>query len=256
MAEPASAEWLWQHLPRAFPDAVASELMPDHLHGLVPDADAPLLRLARVLRHHCRKFGTRWDIGPATPVHTVAIARRTARYIILNPVRSQLVHDPLEWPWSSLRDVVGATADPWAGADVIASHLGFTSAQFHAYVAADATCSPTARFPPSVLHPDTPMAVSLAAIAEACAAALRSHPAQIRTKGSRMRATFVALAYRVGAPRQTDLAAACGVTTRTVRLLRSAADPTDLRAALRCLTDPRLRHWCTPTDAQRPKRAG
>lgn len=254
MAEPASAEWLWQHLPRVFPDAVASELMPDHLHGLVPDADAPVLRLARVLRHHCRKFGTRWDIGPATPVHTVAIARRTARYIVLNPVRSQLVVDPLEWPWSSLRDVVGATADPWAGADVVASHLGLTSGKFHAYVAADGTCSATVRHAPGVLHPDTPMVVSLDAIAEACAAALRSHPAQIRTKGSRMRATFVALAYRVGAPRQTDLAAVCGVTTRTIRLLRSAARPTDVHAALRCLADPRLRQWCIPTDAQRPKR--
>jgi putative transposase len=35
-----------------------------------------------------------------------------ARYIVLNPVRARMVHEPEQWPWSSYRAMVGAAPTP------------------------------------------------------------------------------------------------------------------------------------------------
>jgi REP element-mobilizing transposase RayT len=43
----------------------------------------------------------------ARPVTTEAHALEVHRYIVLNPVRAGLVRDPLDWPWSSLRGLLG-----------------------------------------------------------------------------------------------------------------------------------------------------
>ena len=62
------------------------------------------------------------------------------RYTVLNPSRAGIVDDPLSWPWSTHRDVVGAIADPWVTAERLGAALGsrMASAQdIHAYVSGD-----------------------------------------------------------------------------------------------------------------------
>ena len=242
-----SAIWLWDHLRQAFGDALAGLLMLDHLHLLAADAEDRLPLLRRILQHHARRFGARWDLGPVTPCHTRAILRRTARYIFLNPPRDGLIDDPLAWPFSTLRDAMGITADPWGGPALVRRELGYTSAQLHAYVTSDENCSPAARKRPRRFDPSRPWAVNLDAIASACASALRCSLDDLSLRGSPMRSTFVALALRVGAPRLIDLAERCAVSVRAVHDLKHRADPAALEAAARCLADPRLLIWRWPT---------
>ena len=48
-----------------------------------------------------------------------------SRYIILNPVRAQMVRSAKDWPWSSYRALVGlAVADDFLTTDVILNHFG------------------------------------------------------------------------------------------------------------------------------------
>ena len=47
------------------------------------------------------------------------------RYVVLNPVRARMVADPLDWPWSSDRSVVGeAPAPVWLDTDWLLSQFG------------------------------------------------------------------------------------------------------------------------------------
>jgi REP element-mobilizing transposase RayT len=48
-----------------------------------------------------------------------------ARYVVLNPVRAQMVADAGEWPWSSYRCMIGQTNAPsWLQTDVLLGRFG------------------------------------------------------------------------------------------------------------------------------------
>ena len=48
-----------------------------------------------------------------------------SRYVVLNPVRAKIVHDPGEWPWSSYRAMLGEDACPrWLQRDWLLSQFG------------------------------------------------------------------------------------------------------------------------------------
>ena len=49
----------------------------------------------------------------AVLVESESHALEVQRYIALNPVRAGLVRDPEDWPWSSLRAVLGLRQAPW-----------------------------------------------------------------------------------------------------------------------------------------------
>lgn len=241
-----SAAWLWPRLRRVFPDAAANILMPDHTHTLAPCDEERHAALRRVLQQHGRVFGTRWDLAPGQPVLTRDIARRTARYVLLNPVRAGLVADPLRWAWSTFRDPLGLVYDPWCQGVLVRRLLGYTPVQLWRYVVGDPTCSSEARRP--LIRPARGDAISASfeAIASACAASLRCRPEDRLRKAHPARATFVALALAVGHPRPPQLAAACGVTRRAIRTLQLRADAAALACAHRCLVDPRFHVWQTP----------
>jgi hypothetical protein len=226
-----------------FPDATAALLMPDHLHLATLLCGTTVELLGRVLQHHARRFGAAWDIGPPTPSHTRQILGRTVRYIYLNPVRAKIVDDPLAWPWSTLRDAVGATAHPWGGPDAIAGALKLSGRRLHALTTSDLSCDRRARTAVAVLRPSEGLAINLAAVADACASALRCHPGELHRRRSRIRPVFVHVACNFAAPRVIDLAQACRVSPRTIADLRARATPEEIRAASRCLGDPRLRIW-------------
>lgn len=121
--------------------------MPNHPHVLTPgDADDARCRLASVLGGLRRSHnpGARIEWQPVSVVgyfdDPVKVARQS-RYLHLNPSRAGLVKDPLEWEWSTHRDVLGATTDPWIDAPGLASALerprdGFER-WFHRYVSGD-----------------------------------------------------------------------------------------------------------------------
>ena len=141
-----AADWLWLKLREAFPVVFAACLMPEHVHMLIPPESAPNLaaRLGRVLGGFSRHVGLSRYWAPVTDptvVPNLLHLRRTVRYIHMNPCRDDLVEDPLCWPWSTHRDVVGARYAPWLEATALAASLGFRQTgfpeYFHRYAAKD-----------------------------------------------------------------------------------------------------------------------
>ena len=247
------ASYVWDALRRGFPDALAAVLLPDHLHT-IPDLDALAVarqRLAAVLsgvtRHWRwgRQGSHEWRLAPA---RTLASNRdhlaRDIRYLALNPCRAGLVGDPLEWLWSTHRDVVGAVADPWVSASRLAAALARPVAGFvrthHAYVSGD----PAVRVNGTrVPRPATPASMTAFGLEHLCAATLAATRA--RAEGLRRRTltrhllVLMAYRYRFGRPRV--LAQLCQTSTQTIRALRDAAlDQSVIDAAELCLGDPRL----------------
>ncbi len=118
LTERSHCAWVWRNLRRVFPEAWICVIMPDHIH-LVCDSDDPaelLWKFSTVLRGlstHMGK-GAVWERVPnPEPVRNYSHFLRTFRYVVLNPCRDRLCSDPLEWEWSSYRDLFGAVVDPW-----------------------------------------------------------------------------------------------------------------------------------------------
>jgi hypothetical protein len=173
------------------------------------------------------------------------------RYVLLNPCRPwtcagtrlRLVSDPLSWPWSTLRDVIGATAEPWIDAQRLQGALEWTprdfARRFHGYVSSD----PSVRiegtpFPETALPCAVP-AEPLAHIADAVLCATRLSRDALRVRGP-ARAMFVGLASRQGWTQPELLARACDAHRNTVtRLMHRSTEALVAPAAL-CLGDVRL----------------
>jgi hypothetical protein len=249
LARDDTGAWLWMQLRAAFPEALAATLMPDHPHLVLPSDDptAAAQRLARLLGHFGRRFGV-WGrvskVPPPASIRGGEVLARQVRYVALNPCRAALVRCPLAWMWSTHRDVMGATVDPWVTADRLAHALGLHprafAARHHAYVSGD----PRARIEgtplPQLAKTTNMPTVALETIAEAAAAATRADVAAIRSRGP-TRALFVALAFDQGWNQVARLTELCDCCPRTIGNLRAAVDPLALHAARMCLGDARLR---------------
>ncbi len=239
---------LWSALRHAFPNALAAVLMPDHLHVLAWSETAleARARLAAILsgaRRHRAGHGLRWEPTPMpNEIVDTKHLRRQIRYVSLNPCRSRLARDPLEWVWSTHRDIVGAVVDPWISAARLArvlseSPAGF-AARWHAYVSGDpAVVVGGTPFP----HPSRPASVathSLGRILAATAAAHRVPIVRLAQRGP-ARGTFFALARASGWRDVSALARAVSVSRKTAwRHHRSVSDAH--AAAWLCLGDARL----------------
>jgi REP element-mobilizing transposase RayT len=98
-------------------------LMGNHYHLLVETPDGNLSRGMRQLngvytQKHNRQHGRVGHVFQgrykAILVEKESYLLELARYIVLNPVRAQMVHTAVEWPWSSYRVTVGLES-PLAG---------------------------------------------------------------------------------------------------------------------------------------------
>jgi len=249
---------LWRSLRRAFPEAYAATLMPDHLH-LITGADDPAAArrtLACILGRHRARFGPggrrsgpgAWTVPPPRVVPDRKHLRRQIRYVSLNPCRSALARDPLAWLWSTHRDVVGAVADPWVTSDRLAAALGERAegfaARHHRYVSSD----PTTRVDGTAMPRVVPTVDgSLDALEEAaCAAARWTDPADARGR-KRARRLFHALARAVRIRWRVALTVT-GARYSTAQTWARTTTEAELRAALLCLADVRLR---APRDVRR-----
>jgi hypothetical protein len=244
------ARLVWDRLRRAFPLAFAASLMPEHLHVLddAPDLEAARRRLAAVLGGAARYGGQRgpqWlPVPEPTPVRGPAHLERTIRYVVLNPCRARLCQDPLEWAWSTHRDVIGAAADPWISAGRLARALGQSprnfAARHHAYVSADPTVAVAGTPAPEPAAASSFATLPLSRLAAAAAAATRAPLEAVRGRTATRR-LFVHLAIRDGWRDTRSIAAACGISDRAVRLLRALpVDPGAVAAAALCAGDDRL----------------
>ena len=125
LTEHERASWIWSKLRKAFPAALAAVLMPNHIHVLSPSEcpDAAQRRLRDVLGGFTRHQhpGSAVPVWVPPPIPTTIPDRRhlarQVRYVALNPCRAGLAPDPLTWPWSTHRDVIGAISHPWVPAE-------------------------------------------------------------------------------------------------------------------------------------------
>lgn len=250
----ALANLAWTGLRAAFPGALAATLMPDHLHLVAPDrGEAGAIALRRVLKRLVRHLDGPWTKWWAPVPLPEAIAsreklRRSVRYVWLNPCRPwgsavgavQLIDDPLVWPWSTLRDAVGAIIDPWTPAARVVHAFGWADARFpehrlHAYATRDEHVSRGARLFPEVASPRTS---SLKAVQLAALAATRARPEALRRRG-RPRRVMVGLAYQQGWDRPQRLAEQLGVHPDSVSRIARSTHSDETGVAALCL-DPRL----------------
>lgn len=254
LADWAVAARLWRSLRRAFPDALSAMLMPNHPHLVLdsPDPDRSRVTLAGVLgalerRAPARgrtRAAPRWDhVPPAQPIADRQHLRRLIRYVALNPCRAGLVRDPLEWEWSTHRDVLGGVVDPWITAGRLAAVLGTSArgfaAAWHAYVSGDPTCDVAGTPVPTPACPTEAPIWSLGRIVAAAAAATRALTGAVRARGPTRR-LFIQLAWTHGWCHRATLARACGITPQAVCQLRSGTEPQAITAGDLCLGDDRL----------------
>ncbi|MEB2314401.1 MAG: hypothetical protein OZ928_21370 [Polyangiaceae bacterium] len=231
----ARACWrLWTALRRALAEVYAACLMPNHLHLIVPARDAGSLR-RRVIPvlvgfAQAEGGGPVWQrFAQPTLVRDSSKLAREIRYVLLNPTRARLVRDPASHVWSTYRDVIGATLDPWVDAAALAGSLGhdvdgFTD-WFHRYVSCDPSVAIAGTAPPLAAPPRTGTATPLERIAPAARAAAATALTTERARQSIFRRAYILTARHQGWRRAAPLAAALGVSVETVR--RHARSPGD-----------------------------
>ena len=242
------ANRLWSCLRRAFPDALAVTVMPDHVHVilLVTGVDAAIRRLRLALSGFARGMGHVWEpVPPPRVLPNVGKLRSDIRYVALNPCRRHYVSDPLIWPWSTHRDLMTCTANPWITPSRLAPLVqrparGFC-ASWHGYVSRDKDVDPDGTPVPVPAQGNAMPSTSLDAVARAAASAYRVRPDAIAQRGPK-RDLFLALARHQGWPSGDALASAARVSTRTTRRVHDVPPGTLLAGAM-CLGDTRLTRW-------------
>lgn len=148
---------LWRRLRGKFPCVAACVLMPNHLHLLIFSSHPETLQwdLGVELRAWTRAFYPGSQIWAPIPkprlIPDLLQLKRQLRYVHLNPCRAQLAKDPLQWEWSTHRDVTGCVVDPWPDLQKLARLFEVPQSKLgdaiHRYVSGD----------PSVAVTGTPM---------------------------------------------------------------------------------------------------
>jgi len=244
------ARFAWEILQQTFPELLSAVLMPNHLHMILPDGD--LKKLTGILGAISRrlKIEKLWQPVPEPslipdPHHL----KRQIRYVALNPCRKKLCTDPLQWIWSTHRDIV------FQPKFSLIQSLGETerdfSKRFHNYVSSDpSVCVTGTSFPQVAVKREIPEE-SLGQILRASAAALRMHPLKIKSIGP-LRLLFIHLAQRQGWKNPTALAEVCGLTSRGVRKILHKSMPQEIDAAILCLGDQRFTHFVPKSGTKPP----
>jgi REP element-mobilizing transposase RayT len=247
-----TAPWLWEWLKDAFPDALAVCLMPRHLHLLVdvPDPARAVTKLRLLLRWHARlqvdvAADRVWaPLDHAEPIRGWEELSRQVRYVALLPCSAGYATDPLEWPWSTHRDVMGAVVGPWIDALRLAQALGrldwgFAEAH-HAYVSAAGGGGRLGSPPPLRLKSDELLMPALSDLALASLRATRSELESLSRRGA-SRALFLNLAYAFGWTDPRDLGRVCDLTDAGVRRVLGHGVPGRwMKAGELCMGDLRL----------------
>ena len=231
----------WAALRRRYPAVLAACFMGNHLHLLVEDTDpdqeiaflGPCLRALRAWR----------DLEiEASVASTRTKVRRDLRYIALNPCRARLAADPLEWLWSTHRELVGAVPDPWVDHAAVRRLCG-PLAEVHRYVSSDPSVQVSGTPLPRPAEPRCAAIHPLASIRRAARVACRG--GSILRRGS-ARVLFLHLAHHQGWRARSQLAEVCGMSPQAVG--RCWRRDVDLLPARLCLGDRRLLEARLPSE--------
>jgi putative transposase len=108
--------------------------MHNHYHLVVETVEGHLSRGMQQLNgHYTQRFNRRHGLVghlyqgryKAILVQRESYLLELSRYVVLNPVRARLIHQPEDWPWSSYRALVGIVgAPPWLDTDGLLGQFG------------------------------------------------------------------------------------------------------------------------------------
>ncbi len=228
---------LWDRLARG-PAICAAVLMPTHLHAQLVDRDQQQL-LFDVLRGYALwRNAARGEHGPVfrhdekpTPIRGRAHIERTRRYIHLNPCRDGYAADPLAWPFSTHRDVVGLAAWP-------VCRPVHDPVRFHAYVSSDPEVKVRGSQLPSGSAPSSSISAELQRVFAAVSALTRSTAGALAEHGP-ARDLFIRAARALTRAGSSQIARLAGVDGSTVRRCPRRSDALIERVAL-VMGDPRF----------------
>ena len=229
--------------------------MPDHLHVIDECMPAARRSLASLLGSFAREhgLGQLWlPVPEPTPIGSSDKLARAVRYVGLNVCRPwrhhgrqlvRLVADPLEWAWSTVRDIAGAIAEPWITAERLAGVLRWRGedfrGSFHRYVTSDPHVDVSGTPIPRPQPPSDAPGVTLEQVVRAALSATRARASDLRVRGAPRR-VFAALAWNQGFRQPSVIARLCDVHPDTVARLARACPHEWLAAAALCLGDARL----------------
>ncbi len=247
----------WWQLKALFPELIAAVFMPNHIHLIVPTGDTR--RFAALLGSVSKfaKIQRLWQpIPQAAEIPDRHHLRRHVRYIALNPCRKSLCSDPLEWYWSTYREIFGAATECGDVRKNLTTALRepFHEVRFHTYVSADPSVRIEGTPPPQSTSPKVFANQSIGDILSAASAALRLPTSSVERKGE-LRSLFIHLAHRHGWRQIPLLANICKVERRSIYRTLLQPTPKNIEAADLCLGDPRLRKFSLPhwtEEDQRP----
>ncbi len=217
----------WARLRKRFDSALACVLMPNHLHLLLElaaqDLNTTLRSLSTelvVLSKISYPGHSVWEpLPPAELIPDKLQLKRQIRYVHLNPCRSGLASDPLEWEWSTHRDAIGAVERPWVNSVELARILeipskNFTEA-FHAYVSGDPSVRVEGTRLPATLVSQNWIG-SLEQVTQATLQVTHAAKSALKSR-SPTRRRCILLADYLGNYSQDELANQLGVSDRAIR---------------------------------------
>lgn len=237
--------YLWTKLQARFPEIAACIFMPNHVHILVFTSDPAVAKraLATELRAWTRKFypGKKlWEpLPPPNAILDIFHLKRQIRYVHLNPCRRGLARDPLEWEWSTHRDVTGCIANPWPDLVSMAEYFGTTRTRLpeviHRYISSDPSVAVAGT--PAIAPPENTgkFTANYAHILRAASMALRRAPLPTQST-ARDLAVHIASRFEL----IPDPGAFKMCRTSWKRALARPIPAQALQAALRILSDSRL----------------
>ncbi len=242
----------WKGLHKVFPLTMAVVLMPNHFHvvAYVEKLQATQVRLKNLLASLSRwhRLTRGFEVTPEPDlIPDQEKLKRDMRYVFLNPCRARLCPDPLEWRWSSYRQLLGMAHGMWTQRNAaITSSLGWSGRKglerLHAYVSSD----------PSVKVEGTPLPKAAPAFNRTVhcsldvlfSSARAAHPEELDSNSPVIRASFVRLAVSQGWSSRSQLARHLQTSRSSIQYwLEKPFDSTLLEPERYCLADRRLRQW-------------
>ncbi len=258
----ADAAFAWQQVLNLFPDALVAVLMPNHLHLITHRRQVAkqLSGLMGVISRHQKQSGLWQRIAEPQSIQDGRHLKRTLRYVYLNPCRSELCGDPLEWQWSTYRNVMRASGSSTGSLRMLKLALpefarkpeSAIIRQLHHYVSSDPSVKVTGTEAPRLREFDRGEFLTVAVVEFLAAVMAATHAdAKALLEKSATRRAFLRLCHFHGHFDTQLLAKICGITDRSVRRVMLMPEEATLGEIKICLAEKRFRSGLVEAEALR-----